>query len=44
MLYDDRIDVYKTSKSKECPFVTIGIFKIKALTFKQKSAMYLMIY
>ena len=44
MLHHDRIDVYKTSKSKECLFVTIGIFEIKTLSLKKKSTMNLTIY
>ena len=52
MLYYDRIDVFliteliliKQGKRKSTIFVTIGIFKIKALSFNQMSAMDVMIY
>ena len=37
------IDVNKSSESKECDIVTIGIFKIKGLNFNQMSATHGMI-
>ena len=49
MLYFNRIDVsegidvYKTSESKDI-FVTIGIFKIKALTFNHIVAIDVIFY
>ena len=50
MLHFDTIDVSegndvnKTNKLKECVFVTIGIFQIKALNFNKISAINVMIY
>ena len=52
MLHYDRIDVFliteliliKQGKRKSTVFFTIGIFKIKALSFNQISAMDVMIF